>query len=146
MAAATSPITLWDTSTGNFCPVCGSMLVFPNSGDVKCDSCPFSQSMESLPQEAIETRSFPKPVQEWLVEWRVLRAARRGNISKEDLEAGMLAAKGKAKAKRAVIDEECPKCKAPNMEYYAVQQRSADEGETVYYICTKCDHQFSVNN
>jgi len=55
--------------------------------------------------------------------------SKRGDVPKEDLETAMLQAKGKAKAKRAVIDEECPKCKSPNMEYYSVQQRSADEGE-----------------
>jgi DNA-directed RNA polymerase I subunit RPA12 len=136
---------LWDPKTP-FCPACGSMLLFPDTGAVACDTCPFTQSMDSLPVTFIDTRSFPKPAHEWLVEWRVMEAARRGDIAGEDVAAAVLAAGGKAKAKRAVVDEECPKCKAPQMEYYTVQQRSADEGETVYYVCMACQHSFSLNN
>ena len=85
--------------------------------------------MDNFSHTHTETRSFPKPAPDWFSEWQVLRRSKRGDLSKEDLEAAMLQAKGKAKSSRAVIDEECPKCKAPNMEYYSVQQRSADEGE-----------------
>ena len=138
-------MALWDPKTP-FCPACGSMLLFPDAGAVACDSCPFTQGMDSLPFAFIETHSFPKPAHEWLVEWRVLQAARRGDIAGEDVAAAVLAAGGKAKAKRAVVDEECPKCKAPQMEYYTVQQRSSDEGETVYYKCLQCQHSFSLNN
>lgn len=143
--SAASSMQLWDPRAP-FCPGCGSMLLFPDSGIVSCDSCPFTQSLDSLPQTFITTRSFPRPEHEWLVEWGVMQAARRGDIAKEDVAAAVLAAGGKAKAKRAVVDEECPKCKAPQMEYYTVQQRSADEGETVYFVCMQCQHSFSVNN
>ena len=125
---ATRNLLLWDPAAP-FCPVCGSLLVFPNSGNISCDSCPYEQPMASLSHAHTETRSFPKPPPEWFAEWQVLRMSKRGDVPKEDLETAMLQAKGKAKAKRAVIDEECPKCKSPNMEYYSVQQRSADEGE-----------------
>jgi DNA-directed RNA polymerase I subunit RPA12 len=49
--------------------------------------------------------------------------------------------------KRAVIKEECPKCRAPEMEFYTMQLRSADEGQTVFYECfnPKCGHKYSVN-
>ena len=144
-SSSLAQVQLWDPKAP-FCPSCGSMLLFPDSGYVSCDGCPFTQPMESLPNAQIETRSFPKPAQEWLVEWRVLQAAKRGDIAGEDVAAAVLAAGGKAKAKRAVVDEECPKCKAPQMEYYTVQQRSADEGETVYFVCMQCSHSFSVNN
>jgi DNA-directed RNA polymerase I subunit RPA12 len=144
-AAATSPILIWDPKSP-FCPCCGSMLLLPAAGDVACDGCPFTQPMDGLAAAFSETRSFPRPAPEWLVEWRVMQAARRGDIAREDVAAAVLAAGGKAKAKRALVDEECPKCKNPQMEYYTVQQRSADEGETVYFVCPKCEHSFSVNN
>jgi len=44
-----------------------------------------------------------------------------------------------------VVDEECPKCKNPKMYFYTMQMRSADEGQTVFYECMKCEHKFSEN-
>eukprot|EP00252_Welwitschia_mirabilis_P016704 TRINITY_DN3699_c0_g1_i2.p1 TRINITY_DN3699_c0_g1~~TRINITY_DN3699_c0_g1_i2.p1 ORF type:complete len:106 (+),score=17.27 TRINITY_DN3699_c0_g1_i2:104-421(+) len=46
---------------------------------------------------------------------------------------------------RAVVNEECPKCNNPQLEYYTRQLRSADEGQTVFYECPKCRHKFSLN-
>ncbi|KUF87565.1 hypothetical protein AM588_10001527 [Phytophthora nicotianae] len=47
---------------------------------------------------------------------------------------------------RATVEETCPKCGNPEMDYYTLQLRSADEGQTVFYECKKCGHKFSVNN
>lgn len=46
---------------------------------------------------------------------------------------------------RAVVNDECPRCKNPSLEYYTKQLRSADEGQTVFYECPKCHHKFSQN-
>ncbi|KAH9205717.1 hypothetical protein DL95DRAFT_317023, partial [Leptodontidium sp. 2 PMI_412] len=34
------------------------------------------------------------------------------------------------------ISRECPRCKAKEMGWSAVQLRSADEGTTIFYRCT----------
>merc|ERR1711908_108160 len=39
---------------------------------------------------------------------------------------------------RATVREACPKCKHPELQYYTMQLRSADEGQTVFYECAKC--------
>ncbi|XP_042503142.1 DNA-directed RNA polymerase I subunit RPA12-like isoform X2 [Macadamia integrifolia] len=46
---------------------------------------------------------------------------------------------------RAVVNEPCPRCHHPQLEYYTKQLRSADEGQTVFYECPKCRHKFSIN-
>ncbi|XP_020080112.1 DNA-directed RNA polymerase I subunit RPA12-like [Ananas comosus] len=46
---------------------------------------------------------------------------------------------------RAVVNESCPQCHHPQLEYYTKQLRSADEGQTVFYECPECRHKFSVN-
>jgi DNA-directed RNA polymerase I subunit RPA12 len=52
----------------------------------------------------------------------------------------------KAENEFAIVEEECPQCKHPEMRYYTMQLRSADEGQTVFYECPKCLFKFSVNN
>ena len=140
---AASGLALWSMEASPFCPTCGSLLVLPDSGDVKCDVCPFSIAMEALDKPTTRTQSYPKPTPEWLVEWQVLQAAQRGEVG--DIQAAVLAAGGNAPAKRATVSEECPKCKNPTMQYWTMQLRSADEGQTVFYACPACDHTFSLN-
>jgi len=59
----------------------------------------------------------------------------------EDVAASMVP----QKKARAVAKETCPKCGNPEMEYFTMQLRSADEGQTVFYECAKCGHTFSTN-
>lgn len=47
---------------------------------------------------------------------------------------------------RAVVDEKCPKCAHKGLNFYTMQLRSVDEGQTVFYECPKCGHTFSQNN
>lgn len=89
-----------------------------------------------MPKPAVVTTSYPKPLPEWVEEYTNTLKAKAGDTSGVNKHN---------KGKRAVVNEECPKCKNPTMEYYTMQLRSADEGQTVFYECTKCGHKFSVN-
>lgn len=40
----------------------------------------------------------------------------------------------------------CFKCQNNRIKTIRVQQRSADEGQTVYAFCTKCKNQWTCNN
>lgn len=79
-----------------------------------------------LPSLSVVTYSEAKPAPKWL-----------------KTDVGMSEVKGPA---RATVEETCPKCGNPEMDYYTLQLRSADEGQTVFYECKKCGHKFSVNN
>ena len=61
------------------------------------------------------------------------------------LETALRAAGGQ-KPKRATVQEPCPYCNHPEVEYYTMQMRSADEGETVFYECPECGHKWNQNN
>ena len=37
-----------------------------------------------------------------------------------------------------VVERKCPKCGNETMSYATLQLRSADEGQTVFFTCTKC--------
>ena len=43
------------------------------------------------------------------------------------------------KVKQASMDVRCPKCNAKRLYYSSRQMRSADEGETVFLECKRCD-------
>lgn len=40
--------------------------------------------------------------------------------------------------------EECPKCKNKEAFYWSVQTRAADEAETRFFKCTKCNHTWRL--
>jgi len=132
-----------------FCPRCGTLLVLPDAGSVRCDLCPYAVELAALPRAPIVTRSFPKPEPAWLLEHRAAAAAAAARAAREAGGAEMAAAAGDGGVVRATVAEECPKCKAPSMSFYTMQLRSADEGQTVFYECTVggkgCGFRFSLN-
>jgi DNA-directed RNA polymerase I subunit RPA12 len=44
------------------------------------------------------------------------------------------------------VEQECPNCGHGVLEFYTMQMRSVDEGQTVFYECLECGHRFSQNN
>lgn len=47
--------------------------------------------------------------------------------------------------KGALIAQICPKCGNEKMYYKAVQLRSADEGQTIFYMCS-CGYKMTVHS
>lgn len=45
-----------------------------------------------------------------------------------------------------VVERKCPKCGNDKMSYATLQLRSADEGQTVFFTCTKCSFKESENS
>ena len=113
-----------------FCPECGSLIALPDYNPIKCELCPFSTTYEEISLPTIVTRSVSRPTPSWAVD----------NLAEKD------ARELKDRPARMTTAETCPKCNHPELEYYTMQTRSADEGQTVFYECPKCKHTFSVNN
>jgi len=40
------------------------------------------------------------------------------------------------------LDMSCPKCNTRSVVYFEKQDRRADEGSSIYYICKNCRHQW----
>lgn len=44
-----------------------------------------------------------------------------------------------------IVERSCPQCQNSKMSYATLQLRSADEGQTVFYTCTKCKYVSAQN-
>mmetsp|Transcript_22347 Transcript_22347/g.75240 ORF Transcript_22347/g.75240 Transcript_22347/m.75240 type:complete len:121 (-) Transcript_22347:338-700(-) len=110
-----------------FCDDCGTLIDPPESEstEVHCSSC----------MCVIDHAEFLH---------RVVRSEHVTHL-RTDLDAGDGAAPQSKNAERALVNEQCEQCKNPEMYYYTMQLRSADEGQTVFYECPRCQYKFSTN-
>ncbi|XP_059621136.1 DNA-directed RNA polymerase I subunit RPA12 [Phlebotomus argentipes] len=109
-----------------FCPVCGSILpLLDLSGNISCYTCKNSMNPESL----------GKMESEYTIHFNTFKP----NALKQEKEANN-------EAEGPIIERKCPKCGNDKMSYATLQLRSADEGQTVFYTCTKCKFKESENS
>eukprot|EP00477_Mikrocytos_mackini_P001049 GAHX01001126.1.p1 GENE.GAHX01001126.1~~GAHX01001126.1.p1 ORF type:complete len:122 (-),score=27.42 GAHX01001126.1:29-394(-) len=71
---------------------------------------------------------------------RLLNQTFSYNLMKEEI------ATTDEKVKAAVIDYFCSKCKNDKATYTTFQTRGADEGQTVFYTCTKCGYKTKASD
>eukprot|EP00924_Labyrinthula_sp_SR-Ha-C_P015528 maker-scaffold_4-snap-gene-2.47-mRNA-1 protein AED:0.02 eAED:0.02 QI:107/1/1/1/0/0/2/358/126 len=120
--------------TINFCDICETLLPTPNHDPIICPCCANKTSYSDIePRKLImETTLEEKPEHEWKLE--LLRKIEREKSGKDKT------------TKRAIVEEECPRCGHNLASFYTVQLRSVDEGQTVFYECLECKHNWSQNN
>eukprot|EP00835_Amoeboradix_gromovi_P000789 NODE_29_length_33183_cov_0.333666.p23 type:complete len:140 gc:universal NODE_29_length_33183_cov_0.333666:25380-25799(+) len=105
-----------------FCPRCENLLDMPRSDHFVCRSCDYKFKADLLRDLVVVSQS------------------RSNSFVNPDLNLTQ------RDEKLATIDEKCPKCNNPEMTFFTMQLRGADEGATVFYSCPNCMHKFSVNN
>lgn len=123
--------------TWMFCPVTGTLLILDAAqGVARSRYCEFARPLADLDDtmSVVTTADMADYHRRYALEPLVK--------SREQLEFEELL-KNRV---RATVDEPCPKCKNPVLEYYTMQLRSADEGQTVFYECRKCGFRYSTNN
>lgn len=106
-----------------FCPECRNLLDLPGEEDkVLCSVCHTPQPATLFEDRPITTHS------------------RKYNHGPQDMKA-----MSEEKSEGALINEKCPKCGNNGMTFHTMQLRSADEGQTVFYVCPKCSYKYSLN-
>mmetsp|Transcript_20928 Transcript_20928/g.67412 ORF Transcript_20928/g.67412 Transcript_20928/m.67412 type:complete len:134 (+) Transcript_20928:39-440(+) len=133
MAAANAWDAHFEVIDGNiFCALCHNFVPLPAVDPIKCEYCLHTVNFEEsgLGDLVIEYASEPRPNPKW--------ATDDPTKTKEKPKV--------TKTARTTIEETCPECGHPELEYYTMQLRSADEGQTVFYECPKCGHKYSQNN
>lgn len=128
-----------------FCPVCGTFFDLRQVGtEYHCRKCQtrkdclkssYSGGPENRMMFTRSVAAFPAATA-WLE--RALLAKKQMETEGEEED--------RVGAQRALVAEECPKCKNPKMYFWTQQLRSADEGQTVFYECPKCEHRYSINS
>lgn len=127
-------------TTPGFCPSCGSIL--PNlraTGKVKCFTCLVDWPPEGKTNHS--QLSFPNSIHPC---FSVLRVSVFGDMKSEftipfnTYNKRKNAAKEEDSDEGPIVERMCPKCGNDKMSYATLQLRSADEGQTVFYTCTKC--------
>jgi len=110
----------------DFCPSCGSLLPSLTArGDVTCMCCKF----------VVSSKLFDEKVIQYTVHFNS-----QENTTKKKKADEVDHADG------PIIERKCPKCGHDLMSYAAIQLRSADEGQTVFFTCLKCKYKESENS
>ncbi|XP_049538271.1 DNA-directed RNA polymerase I subunit RPA12 [Anopheles darlingi] len=111
-----------------FCPNCGSILpLLRMARDVTCFSC----------QSNFDASAFGTMEVEYTIHFNSYENKKSDQAEKT---AGEGAADG------PIVNRQCPKCGNDQMSYATLQLRSADEGQTVFFTCTKCKFKMSENS
>lgn len=117
--------TSFKTAPG-FCPDCGSILpLLEVKGGVTCYACRRNWGPEVFGNMAMSyTLHFNT---------NVTYASSKQKDDKDEAEG-------------PIVERKCPQCKNDKMSYATLQLRSADEGQTVFYTCTKCKYKETENS
>ena len=115
-----------------FCAQCGDLLhIAERDKEARCTTCKFSCGVDDFLDVCTVSESGPR---DWQKKYGVHPIIKENPELEKDVQH-----------KRQVVDDDCPKCGHKGLEFYTLQLRSADEGQTVFYECPSCGHKFSQN-
>lgn len=98
-----------------FCPKCGSVIML-SEGKAKCAKCGYK------PQGKVKIQASQK----------IENNSKVAVVNEKSMNVN------------PIVQIKCPKCKHGEAYFWTMQTRSADESETKFYKCTKCEHTWRV--
>ncbi|CAB3360468.1 Hypothetical predicted protein [Cloeon dipterum] len=115
-------------SNMDFCFECGSIMpVLQKKGDLICYTCKTTHKIEALDSHEVH----------YVLHFNSIESGGTQQEKKKTKET---------EAEGPVCERKCPKCGNDVMSYATLQLRSADEGQTVFYTCTKCKYKETENS
>lgn len=105
----------------DFCRDCGALLpAFSHSVNISCMVC----------KNTVGVDQFQETETTYTIKFNKLEKPKK---KMEETEG-------------PVLERTCPKCKNDKMSFATLQLRSADEGQTVFFTCTKCGFKETENS
>ncbi|KAK5649500.1 hypothetical protein RI129_000529 [Pyrocoelia pectoralis] len=115
-------------SSPNFCSDCGSILpLLQDIGNITCYRC----------SQHYDYRDVASGQIKYTIHFNSIDACAK-NLKEENRKG--------SEEDGPVVERKCPKCGNDKMSYATIQLRSADEGQTVFYTCTKCKYKENENS
>ncbi|XP_065157409.1 DNA-directed RNA polymerase I subunit RPA12 [Atheta coriaria] len=116
------------------CTDCGSILpLVQRTGNICCYTCKKEYPVDVFGDQAIQ----------YTINFNSLETCKK----QQDSENQQKNKKGDEDEEEGpVVERKCPKCDNNRMSYATLQLRSADEGQTVFYTCTKCKFKETENS
>lgn len=110
-----------------FCERCQSILSKPDLKNVlNCRICGYSCTFKKFPR-----------VKEYL-------SQNRKEVTEEFYDCEEVFAEGEQS--RPTVKFDCPECPSEKASYLAIQMRSVDEGQTIFYECVQCGHKTRIDS
>jgi DNA-directed RNA polymerase subunit M len=98
-----------------FCPKCGSMIIVKD-GRAACAKCSYK------PKGKVKIQASEK----------IDKSTTVAVINEKELSTN------------PVVQMKCPQCANKECYFWTLQTRAADESETKFYKCVKCEHTWRV--
>jgi len=114
-----------------FCSDCGSILpLLKEKGDATCYRC-----SRHFPEDVFGNTKIKYTIHFNSIDAYTKNAEEESRKNKDTTDE-----------EGPIVDRKCPKCGNDKMSYATLQLRSADEGQTVFYTCTKCKYKENENS
>lgn len=124
-----STLTIEDYQS-DFCPKCGCLIDLDCLlSELTCPACKTKHKFNEFVGKPIKAHMTIQKEKDWVRKYTSMQSVKESRTKS-----------------KMTIKEQCPNCKHPELKYFTMQTRSADEGSTVFYECEKCQYSFSVNN
>lgn len=117
-----------------FCEMCGTLLTYSSVLHASCPLCKNKRDAKEFRGKEIWCKIGAEDLRKHLKLEPFIKVDDTHENEEED-----------EVQQKAVVNEDCPKCHHPQLEYYTRQLRSADEGQTVFYECPNCRYKFAQN-
>ncbi|KAL6316522.1 hypothetical protein AAG906_018225 [Vitis piasezkii] len=115
-----------------FCNLCGTMLCMSSTKYAECPLCKSRRKVKDISGREIRYTVSAEDIRR---ELNIEPFVKLDGIITEESEAQNAKTKGR-----------CDRCEEDTWLYYYTRQlRSADEGQTIFYECTKCGYKWSQN-
>jgi len=124
-----------------FCKWCGALVLIGVGDELTCMCCGGSFTFHDVPETLLSVITVASTGAKDL---RIVDANKDGSENDERRLTGSIS--NAFGSTQALVEETCPKCGHGEATFQTMQTRSADEGQTVFYICAKCSHKWKQDN